>query len=46
MFLNISPSFMITTKFFFDQLDVASGSPSTTSRSASAPSSITPSLPG
>lgn len=48
-FLWIFPSFMMTTKFFAGSaisLMSSSGLPSTSSRSASAPSSTTPSFPG
>ena len=48
MFLYILPSFMITTKFLAGSAIswmFSNGLPSTRSRSASAPSSITPSLP-
>ncbi len=47
--LTTRPSFMMIRKFFSGSamsLRFSSGSPSTTMRSASAPASITPSLPG
>ena len=49
VFLQIVPSFMITRKFLpgsSTSLIFSKGSPSTSSRSASAPSSTTPSSPG
>src|SRR6516164_8816156 len=49
VFLQILPSFIITTKFLLGsaiRLILAIGSPSTSNKSARAPSSTTPSLPG
>src|SRR5215472_16281149 len=49
VFLKTFPSFMMTTKFFAGSsmsLMLAIGSPLTSRRSASAPSSTTPSSPG